>query len=84
MAKPPNQVWMPNQPQATSPRSSEGMWAPWMPKLARASTGKGTPYLVPAWPLSTMGTSTMRLPSMMVITACHQFMPSLTRPPARV
>jgi hypothetical protein len=32
--------------------------------------------------MSTMGTSTMRFPSMMVSTACHQFMPPSTSPAA--
>ena len=43
IAWPPIQVWMPNQPQATSPRRSAGTCAPCTPKEARASTGKGTP-----------------------------------------
>ncbi len=34
-ASPPIQVWMPNQPQATSARSSAGMLAPSVPKEAR-------------------------------------------------
>ena len=40
------------------------------------------PYLVPAWPTSTIGTSTIRLPRNTVSTACHQFMPSLISPEA--
>ena len=42
------------------------MWAPWIPQLARASTGNGIPYLVPGCPLSTMGISTITLPSITV------------------
>jgi hypothetical protein len=45
---PPIQVWMPNQPQATSARSSDGTCAPSDPNDARASTGNGMPYFVPA------------------------------------
>ncbi len=72
---PPIQDWMPNQPQATIARSIAGMFAPRVPKLARTKTGKGMPYLAPAWALSSIGMSTMRLPSRMVPTACFQFMP---------
>ncbi len=75
MALPPIHVWMPNHPQATSARSSAGTFAPSVPKLARQNTGNGMPYFVPAWALSTMGSSTMRLPRKMVSTACDQFMP---------
>lgn len=31
-----------------------------MSKAERARTGKGTPYLVPAWPFITMGARTMQ------------------------
>src|SRR5947209_10756960 len=77
MASPPIQVWMPNQPQATRARKSAGTLAPRMPNEARQYTGKGIPYLVPAWAFRTIGTSTMQLPRKMVSTACHQFIPSL-------
>ena len=40
------------------------------------------PYFVPGWELSRMGTSTMMLPSRMVKSACHQFMPCVMRPEA--
>ena len=43
-ASPPIQVWMPNQPQATSARRTAGTLAPRTPKLARHSTGNDTPY----------------------------------------
>src|SRR5688572_7497140 len=76
MAQPPIHAWMPNQPQATSARSSAGTLAPRMPKDGRQYTGNGMPYLVPAWALRTIGTSTMQLPSVIVSTACHQFIPS--------
>ncbi len=42
-ASPPIHVWMPNQPQATTERSSEGTWAPTVPNDERAYTGKGMP-----------------------------------------
>ncbi len=43
IAWPPIQVWMPNHPQATSPRRTAGTLAPRVPKEARASTGNGIP-----------------------------------------
>ncbi len=60
---------MPNHPQATS----DGSWAPRIPKLTRANTGTGNemPYFVSTFPLLSMGTSTMRLPSNTVAMACH-------------
>ena len=42
-ASPPIQVWMPNQPQATSARATAGNRAPRVPNDARASTANGTP-----------------------------------------
>ena len=45
-------VCAPYQKQATRPRISAGMFAPKVPKDARASTGKGTPVLTPATPTS--------------------------------
>jgi hypothetical protein len=43
IAQPPIHVWMPNQPQATMARRSEGMFAPRTPNDARAITGNGIP-----------------------------------------
>ncbi len=43
IASPPIHVWIPNQPQATTERSSEGTCAPRTPNAARAYTGKGIP-----------------------------------------
>ncbi len=60
------------------------MLAPTVPKAERAKTGNGMPYFVPAWLLSSMGTSTMTLPSMTVTTAWTQSMPSAIRPAASV
>lgn len=82
MAWLPSHVWMPNQPHATIARRMAGNCAPRTPNDARTSTGKGMPYLVPACPTSTIGTSTIRLPRNTVSTACHQFIPSLIRPEA--
>ena len=81
---PPIQVWMPNQAQATAARMSAGRLAPRSPNEARANTGKGMPYLVPACPVSSIGASTIRLASAMVSTACFQSMPIATRPEASV
>ena len=81
-ASPPMYVWMPNHPHATIARSTAGTFAPTVPKLARASTGNGIPYFVPGCALSRIGTSTIRLPSPIVSSACHQFMPTAIRPPA--
>ncbi len=84
IAVPPIHVWMPNQPQATTARSSAGTFAPRVPKLARARTGNETPYFVPACAFKTIGTRTMVLPRRMVSIACHQFMPASMKPPASV
>ncbi len=84
MASPPIQVWMPNQPQATRARTTAGRLAPRTPKEARAKTGKGMPYLGPACPVSSIGTSTIRLARAMVNTACFQSMPTAISPEARV
>jgi hypothetical protein len=78
MAAPPIQVWMPNQPQATMARRNAGMCAPLTPNEARANTGNGMPYLVPACPDSAIGTSTITLPSSTVSMACCQLMPPST------
>src|ERR1017187_8794056 len=75
---------MPNQPHATTARSIAGTFAPRTPKLARHITGKLTPYLVPACALSIIGISTITLPSRMVSSACHQFIPWIIRPLASV
>jgi hypothetical protein len=83
-ASAPIHVWMPNQPQATSARAMAATFAPLIPKLARASTGKGMPYFVPGWALSSIGTRTIRLPSDTVSSACHQVIPAVMRPDARV
>jgi hypothetical protein len=74
---------MPNQPQATNARSRAGTFAPRTPKGARANTGNGIPYLVPAWLLSSIGTRTIRLPSAMTMMAWYQAMPRATSPAAR-
>jgi hypothetical protein len=42
------------------------------------------PYLVPAWLLSSIGISTIRLPSVIVRNACSQSMPSAISDAARV
>ena len=79
MAAPPIHVWMPNQPQPTIARSKQGRCVPCRPNEARANTGKGMPYFVPACALSTMGINTMTLPRKMVRIACHQFIPPTIR-----
>ena len=66
MAWPPIQVWIPNHPQATSARKTAGTLAPRTPNDARTRTGNGIPYFAPACALSSIGTSTIRLPSRMV------------------
>jgi len=77
MASPPNHVWIPNHPHATSARNTAGMFAPSTPKLERASTGNGTPYFAPGCEFSSIGTNTMELPRKMVNTACFQSIPPL-------
>ena len=58
---PPNSVWMPNHPQATSARISAGTLEPMIPNEERSMTGKGMPNLVPPKALRIRGTSTMTL-----------------------
>ena len=82
MAKPPTQVCMPNQPQATKPRNKAGSFAPAVPNEARNNTGAGTPYFAPAWPFNIIGNMTMMLPKKIVNTACHHAIPSCIRPEA--
>ena len=84
IASPPIQVWIPNQPHATPARMSAGRFAPITPNEARANTGYGIPYFVPAWLISSIGTSTTTLPSMTVTTAWTQSIPSAMRPAASV
>jgi hypothetical protein len=59
-------------------------FAPRTPNEERAKTGNGTPYLVPAWALRSMGIRTTTLPKEMVSSACHQFIPAAMRPEAKV
>src|SRR3954454_12345063 len=83
-ASAPIQVWMPNQPQATSARAIAATFAPRIPKLDRTSTGNGMPYLVPGCELSRIGISTMKFPSDTVSRPCHHVMPAAIRPEASV
>ena len=76
IASPPIHVWIPNHPQATMDRRSEGTCAPFQPNAARANTGNGIPYRVPACALRTIGRSTMALPRRIVTRLCHQFIPA--------
>src|ERR1700737_3781347 len=59
-----------------------GTFAPAVPKDARASTGKGIPYLVPGCAFSKIGQRTIRFPRPMVSNASPQFIPTATKPPA--
>ncbi|MNG04389.1 hypothetical protein D3C84_875150 [compost metagenome] len=69
MARPPNMVWMPNQPQATTARIRQGTLEPITPKEERNSTGKGMPYLVPGKAFRVSGTSTTILASRIASSA---------------
>ena len=73
---------MPNQPHATIARISAGRFDPYVPYAARANTGNGIPYFVPGCELSRIGASTIVLPSRIVISACHQFIPAEINPDA--
>ena len=66
---------MPNQPHATTARASAATFAPQTPKLARASTGNGTPYFVPACAFNKIASSTITLPISTSRHACHQLRP---------
>ena len=75
MAMPPIQVWMPYQPQATRARSQRRQ-----PRPERAERGAGEHRIRdavarPACPISSIGTSTMRLPSSTVRAAWPADMP---------
>ena len=83
-ASAPIQVWIPNQPHATSARAIAATFAPRMPKLERTSTGNGMPYFVPGCALSSIGISTITLPSETVSSPCHHVMPAAIRPEASV
>ena len=83
-ASAPIHVWMPNHPQATSARAIAATFAPRIPKLERTRTGNGIPYLVPGCALSSIGISTMTLPSETVSRPCHHDMPAAIRPDASV
>jgi hypothetical protein len=83
IAVPPIHVWMPNQPQATPARMRAGRFAPKTPNEARAKTGYGIPYFVPAWLFASIGTRTMMFASMIVRIAWYQAIPRRTRPAAR-
>ncbi len=74
-AWPPIHVLMPNQPHAINARINAGTFEPFVPYAARANTGNGMPYFVPGCELSKIGTSTIRLPSKIVTSACHHAMP---------
>src|SRR5262245_41250319 len=79
-ASPPIHAWIPNQPHATRARIRAGTFEPKVPYAARAKTGKGMPYFVPGCELSRIGIKTIVLPSRIVISACHQFIPALINP----
>src|SRR5689334_21460146 len=83
-AAPPIHALMPNQPHAINARISAGRFEPVVPYAARANTGNGMPYLVPACELSRIGASTIRLSSRIVSSACHHDMPLPIRPDAIV
>ena len=83
-ARPPAWVWMPNQPHPTSARASAGTCAPLTPKAARARTGNGAPYFVPACPLANMGSRTMRFARVMHAMPCATEKPTSTTDPASV
>src|SRR5438093_13761978 len=84
MAETPIQVWIPNRPHATNARNIAGMFAPNVPNDARANTGNGMPYFVPAWALRIIGMSTIALPSAIVPIACQTLMPCEIRLDASV
>ena len=62
-------------PQATRARIMAGRLAPRMPKLARARTGKGIPYLVPGCAFRTRGIKVMTFARTTVRMPCHQDIP---------
>src|SRR3954451_1057864 len=83
-ASAPIHVWMPNHPHATSARAIAATFAPRTPNDDRTSTGNGIPYFVPGCAFSSIGISTMKLPSETVSSPCHHVIPAVIRPEASV
>ncbi len=83
-ASAPIHVWMPNHPHATSARAIAATFAPRTPNDDRTSTGNGIPYFVPGCAFSSIGISTMRLPSETVSSPCHHVIPAVISPDASV
>jgi hypothetical protein len=83
IARPPNIVWIPNQPQATSARIRHGTLEPRMPNDERSNTGNGMPYLVPGKALRVSGISTMMLASRIASSASPTLRPkyAVSTPP---
>ena len=81
-AVPPIQVWMPNHPHATKARIRAGRLAPYVPNDARAMTGYGSPYLVPAWLMASIGIRTRTLARKIVNSAWYHAIPRAIRPEA--
>src|SRR5436190_3491479 len=75
---------MPNQPHATTARSTAGTFAPRTPNADRAITGKGIPYFVPACEFNSIGISTTKLPRITEPTAACQLQPRSTSDDASV
>ena len=84
IALPPTNVLIPNHPHATTALAIAGMFAPNAPKEALANTGNGIPYFAPGCPFRSIGNKTIRLPSVMVRSACFQSIPSAIKPPANI
>ena len=67
-APPAAAVCAPYQKQATTARTRAGMFAPKVPKDARASTGNGTPVRTPALPTIDISTKITSEPAPMAMT----------------
>ena len=78
-ARPPIQVWMPNQPHATSARRIAGR-SRRARRTGAAQHRKRDAVFVPACAFRIIGTSTMRLPSRMVASPATTSCPAASAP----
>ena len=75
-------VCTPYQAIAMRPRMIAGMFAPLTPKMARFTTGYGTPVFWLDLATRFVKNCTMRMPTMSATSTCQLAMPSAKRLPA--
>ena len=75
-------VCTPYQATAIRPRMIAGMFAPRTPKIARFTTGNGTPVFCEGFATRLTKTCTMTMPTSRATSTCQAEMPSAKRLPA--